>query len=244
MPRITLYIQPGFQLPGRKRCFSGTPFAIKVARLLRYKELTFQVDEVGWAERAQRLPELSASGKLPVLDYDDQRIEDSTEIANFIEDRHPKPSLVPTHPALRARCHFLEEWADEVLYWYGIYEQRRITNSEMVNSVYFVDLPESVQKLALERLDTEVEENLSRHGVGRYPVEKVKADVCRGLDALTTFIEADDYVAGPALSLADLALFGQFHRRMAGTNPWLESEVESRPVVADWLQRIDGETAL
>jgi glutathione S-transferase len=244
MPKITLYIQPSFQLPGRARCFSGTPFAIKIARLLQYKGLGFEVDEVGWIEREKRLPELSASRKLPVLDYDGERIEDSTEIAHFIEARHPTPALVPTTPVLRARCHFLEEWADEVLYWYGIYEQRRISSPALVESAYFADLPEAVRQHAAERLRANVDENLSRQGIGRYPIEKVQRDVRRGLDALTCLIEADGYVAGPALSLADVALFGQFHRRMAGTNPWLEAEIEERPAIAEWLPRIDVLTGL
>ena len=68
MPKITLHIQPGFQVEGRPRCFSGTPFAIKVQRVLQYKKLPFEVVEVGWLERAEVLPRLSASNKLPVLD--------------------------------------------------------------------------------------------------------------------------------------------------------------------------------
>jgi glutathione S-transferase len=67
--------------------------------------------------------------------------------------------------------------------------------------------------------------------------------VRRGLDALGSFVEADGFVAGSALSLADIALFGQFHRRMAGTNPWMESEIGERPAIAEWLRRIDELTA-
>ncbi len=29
---LTLYIQPGFQVPGKPRCFSGSPFVIKQVR--------------------------------------------------------------------------------------------------------------------------------------------------------------------------------------------------------------------
>ena len=69
-----------------------------------------------------------------------------------------------------------------MLYWYGVYEQRRITDSPELMSVYFADFPESVRVAAAERLAIGVDENLSRHGIGRYPVGKVKSDVRRGLD--------------------------------------------------------------
>jgi len=240
---ITLYIQPGFQVPGKPRCFSGSPFVIKVQRMLQWKRLPFRVEEVGWLERAERLPTISASRKLPVLDYDGERIEDSTDVAYALEARHPEPPLLPRDESLRARCHFLEEWADETLYWYGIYEARRITPGDVVNKAYFAGLPEEFRVVAAERSVKNVEENLDRQGVGRYPPEKVQADVRRGLDALVSLLRTDPFVAGPSLSLADIAIFAQLHRRSAGTNPWLESELADRPALRAWLIAVDRLTS-
>jgi glutathione S-transferase len=242
-PRIVLYIQPSFQVPGRARFFSGTPFAVKVQRILQFKRLAFEVREVAWADREAQLPRLSTARKLPVLEYDGRRIEDSTLIAHFLEERHPAPPLLPVDPVRRALCHFLEEWADEVLYWYGIYEQRRISPPGLIAEAYFADHPEPVRRSASEALAKAVEENLDRQGLGRYPVDKVKADVRRGLDSLASLIEATGWAAGPKLTLADLALFGQLHRRLAGTNPWLEQEFAARPVLVDWLGRVDRATS-
>jgi glutathione S-transferase len=239
---LTLYIQPGFQVPGKPRCFSGSPFVIKVQRILQYKRLPFRVEEIGWMERAERLPKISVSRKLPVLDYDGERIEDSTDIAYALDARHPEPPLLPSDELLRARCHFLEEWADEALYWYGIYEARRVTPGDVVSQAYFAGLPEDSRHVASERSAKNVEENLDRQGVGRYPPEKVQADVRRGLDALVSLLGNDRFVAGPALSLADIAIFAQLHRRSAGTNPWLESQLRARPALTGWLQRVDGLT--
>ena len=239
-PDITLHIQPGFQVEGRPRCFSGTPFAIKVQRILDFKALPYRVREVGWLERAEVLPTLGSSNKLPVLEYDGALVEDSTSIAYFLEARHPSPPLIPADPLLAARCSLLEDWADEVLYWYGVYAQRRITESPLVVDAYFRDLPEDFRARAVEATSVGVEKNLHRHGIGRYPKEKVMADIRRGLDAVTTFVSSGGFAAGPAPSLADFALFGQFHRRLAGTDPWLESEVAARPELAAWLERVDA----
>lgn len=239
---ITLYIQPGFQVPGRPRCFSGSPFVIKVQRILQYKRLPFRVEEVGWLERAERLPVLSASRKLPVLDYHGERMEDSTDIAYALEARHPEPPLLPDDELLRARCHFLEEWADEALYWYGIYEARRITPGDVVSKAYYAGLPEEFRVVASERTVKNVEENLDRQGVGRYLPQMVQADVRRGLDALVSLLRSEPFVTGPALSLADIAIFAQLHRRSAGTNPWLESELAARPALPAWIDRVDRAT--
>ena len=243
MPQITLHIQPGFQVEARPRCFSGTPFAIKVQRVLQYKRLAFEVAEVGWLERAEVLPKLSASNKLPVLDYDGERIEDSSDIARFIEHRHPSPPLIPSDPMLRARCHFIEEWADDVLYWYGAYEQVRITEGNVVARAYYRELPEEARRAAEEAAAKGAGRAQVVQGIGRYPPEKVKADVARGLDQLAVLIEADGFVAGSQLSLADVAVFGQLHRRLAGTNPWLEGQVAARPPLANWLDRVDSLTS-
>jgi glutathione S-transferase len=241
-PPITLFIQPGFQVEGRPRCFSGTPFAIKVERCLRYKQLPFDVREVGWLERATLLPTISRSGKLPVLRYGDQLIEDSTVIAYWIEERHPEPSLVPSDSVAHAHMHVLEEWADEVLYWYGIYEAARFGGFDVQVEAYFRDLPEPVRRAVAERMRASVAENLDRQGIGRYPKEKVIADVRRGLDALAALVTAEPFVTGPTLTLADVALFGQLHRRMAGTHRWLEQEVAARPAIQTWLRRVDAMT--
>lgn len=163
-------------------------------------------------------------------------------IAHALEARHPEPPLLPTDEVLAARCYFLEEWADEALYWYGIYEQVRITGADSVYAAYYAGLPDEFRAAATRRTVEQVADNLDRQGVGRYPAEKVKADVRRGLDALVTLLRTDGFVAGTALSLADIAIFAQLHRRSAGTNPWLESELRERPTLKAWLERVDRMT--
>lgn len=230
-----LYVQPGFQVPGRARCYSGTPFAIKVARLLRYKGVPFETIEVGWLERASRIQELGTSRKLPVLELEGRHIEDSTQIAYALERSVPTPPILPEDPLLRARCHFLEEWSDEVLYWYGIYDQ----DMEVALAAYFAALPENLRKEWVERFSEQIRTNLLRQGVGRYPRAKVVDDIERGLDHLVAYLNVEPFLAGPAPSLADFAVFGQIARRLAGTNPWFESAIELRPALRDWYQRVD-----
>jgi glutathione S-transferase len=242
MPDIVIYIQPSFQVPGYPVCSSGTPFAVKIERLLRYKRLPFHVEEVGWLERQARLPTLSPSGKLPVLQYDGERIEDSTTMAYFLEARHPAPGLIPADPICRARMHFMEEWADEVLYFHGLYGSLRPDGSTTIPHLR-QRLPDDYVAPVETAVRSYLQQVLSSQGVGRYPPEKVDADRTRSLDMLGALLADQGFAAGAALSLADLALFGQFTRYfLSGTQPQFEREMRTRSALVDWYRRVDEAT--
>ena len=240
MPEIVLHIQPAFRVPGYDACFSGTPFAIKVARILEYKRLAFRVEEVGWLERAERLPALSKSGKLPVLDYDRERLEDSTTIAYFLEERHPEPALIPHDAYRRAQMHLVEEWADEALYFYGLYGNVKLGGKTTIS--YLVHpLPPAVQETFEGAVRAYLEQILHHQGVGRYPPEKFQADLARGLNAMAALVARDGFATGPTLTLADLALFGQLTRYfLSGTQPLLQREIAARPPLVEWVARVDA----
>lgn len=242
-PAISLHTWPAFQLPGRSRCFSATPFAIKVQRVLQYKQLPFTMHEVGWDEAFTRLPEISASGKLPVLDYDGEKIEDSTRIAYLLEERHPEPALIPPDPCNRARMHFMEEWADEVLYRYRQYGELRFTDSDLTARAYFSTFPEETQARMVEKRRAGLETALHHQGFGRYPEAKFWAEFRRSLDGLAALIKRDGFLAGSGITLADLAVFAQIYRAVAGADPWYEAEVAERPVLHHWMERIDAMTS-
>jgi glutathione S-transferase len=241
---IVLYIQPAFQVPGHRACFSGTPFAIKIARVLQYKRLPFRVEEVGWLERAERLPALSQSGKLPIIEYDGRRIEDSTTIAYHLEERHPEPCLIPVDAYARARMHVMEDWSDEALYFHGLYANLRLGGRTTIS--FLIDrLPEDIAGHFEAMLVAYLEQVLHHQGVGRYPPEKIEADLMRSLDALEAIVARAGFAAGPTLTLADIALFGQIERYfVSGTHPRLEREIHSRRALVDWLHRVDAATDL
>lgn len=241
-PAITLYIQPGFRVPGRSRCFSGTPFGIKVERALRFKELPFRVREVSLQERSVVLPRISRSGKLPVLDYEGELIEDSTSIAALLEARHPLPSLTPSDPLEAGVCHLLEDWADEALYFYRAYGMLRL-GGELTIRYLTPPLDRELADRLDEGIRAHLDQVLQAQGMGRYPIEKFDPELGRLLDALEGRAASLGYLAGRSLSVADLAVFGQFARLLSGTDPWFEPRFASRPGLREWYTRVDSETA-
>jgi glutathione S-transferase len=78
-----------------------SPFCQKVARALRFKGLSYETVNYNGL-LAAKVGRLSKVGKLPVLDIDGKRIQDSTRIARYLDGHQPKPALYPADPQQRA----------------------------------------------------------------------------------------------------------------------------------------------
>jgi glutathione S-transferase len=61
---------------------------------------------------------LNPHRKVPVLIDDDVVVYDSTQIAEYLEDRYPQPPLFPASIAERVRCRRQEAAADEI--WFPL----------------------------------------------------------------------------------------------------------------------------
>jgi len=54
-------------------------------------------------------------GTVPALAADGERISTNRQIARFLEDRHPEPSLFPADPGQRRAVEEVERWANDTL---------------------------------------------------------------------------------------------------------------------------------
>lgn len=84
---------------------------VKVRAALRLKGLAFEVLNVHPMDRS-RVRELSGQSLVPVLLDDGRSLTDSTRILLYLEERFPRPALLPADPLPRAECLVLEDWAD------------------------------------------------------------------------------------------------------------------------------------
>ena len=93
--------------------FSVFPRRIRVA--LREKRIACEEVEVDIPGGAHRTPEflrLNPAGKLPILEDDGFVVAESTAILEYLEERHPTPSLLPGDLHDRARVRQLMAGAD------------------------------------------------------------------------------------------------------------------------------------
>lgn len=92
--------------------------ASKVKVILEEKGLSYRVERLRAGDLWKKPPELLAKhplGKVPYIECDLGVIYDSTVINEFLEDRHPEPSLRPRDPQALARMRMLENFGDEAI---------------------------------------------------------------------------------------------------------------------------------
>ena len=220
--------------------FATSPFTEKVRRALNYKGLPFEVCEVARMEvPSGKYAHVSSTGKFPAIEDGDKALCDSTDIIHHLDARYPDKPLTPTDRREAALAHAIEEWADESLYFYEM--TMRLTwehNLEAALDEFAATLPgmprDQLKALVLESVGKLVE----AQGLGRKPREHVIRDAERQLEALDAMLEGRDWLAGDALSYADLAVIGQLNALLYAAEA-REAFSRTKNIQA-WMARVDA----
>lgn len=219
-----------------------SPFCDKIRRALHWKRLPYAIHEVPLLEALTTYPrKVSPIGKVPALEVDGRVVADSTDIAYFLEERWPEPPLLPRDPAERALCHFLEDWADESLYFYEM--RLRFTfpkNRARWTAALLAHDGALMRATGAPVVVRAIRKQCREQGVGRRPEEMVLRDVDRHLDALAAWLAGKAWLVGSALSLADLAVFAQL--RCIDCAEEGHARIAARPSVVAWMARVAGAT--
>jgi glutathione S-transferase len=183
-----------------------SPFCMKVRAILDYKGLGYRsVNPLP----ARGILKRRGTGKVPAIEIDSVFITDSTNIALVLDERFPEPPLFPSSPRERGLCHTIEDWADESLYFIGLYyrwieEEGR----KPVGGVFGSSLKGRAAYLHYSRL---IARQLAGQGTLRKSPEHIRADLERNLDAIERMFGAGSYLLGDEPFLCDFALWGQLN---------------------------------
>jgi glutathione S-transferase len=219
-----------------------SPFCDKVRRVLQVKGVPYRVAEVTILDTLKgRLKTLSPAAKLPVLDIDDERIADSTDIVRFLEARFPDPRLVPVGAREQALVHFFEDWADESLYFYEMHLRFTLPH----NAARWV--PEAskfdnaiIRGIARAALPKAMARTTAAQGTGRKPLDVIKRDLDRHFHMLNCWLDGRDWLVGEELTLADIAVYVQLEC-IAGSSEG-QDLLRGYDVLRDWMQAVDAAT--
>jgi len=111
-----------------------SPYVRKVLVFLHGKKVPYQIDPIVPFFGDERFSKLSPLRRIPVLIDDRVTLCDSSVICQYLEERHPEPSLYPRDVADRARARWLEEFADtrmgDVFIW-------KLFNQVVINPFVF-----------------------------------------------------------------------------------------------------------
>lgn len=144
-----------------------------------------------------------------VLTPDGDLWQDTSEILDRLEARHPEPALYPTTPVQRVVSYLVELYGDEIALLPGMHY--RWSFDESIEKV-IVDFssptgtPGKGQKFADKMKST-----LPGIGVTPETAPAIEAHLRDLLDALSAHFEAHRYLLGDSPSLADCGLMGPFY---------------------------------
>jgi len=190
------------------------PFSRKVRVVLAEKKLEFDpVIEVPWDARDEFL-KISPQGEIPVLVQDGaEPLSDSTAIAEYLDEVHREPPLLPSDPLDRA----------EVRRLVGLFDAK--FNRE-------VTIPLIGEKI-IKRLSQPKSEPDSK------AIRSGFAAIHRHLDTIAWLSERRTWLAGPHYSLADIAAAAHLSCiDYLGDVPW-----EGHQGAKDWYVRVKSRPA-
>jgi glutathione S-transferase len=87
-------------------------FCEKVRVVLAMKNLPYEIVDVRKDDR-KSLIEYTGQRKVPSMDYNGQRLIDSTLISALLEEKHSVNSIYPDGASNRGLCLAMEDWSDE-----------------------------------------------------------------------------------------------------------------------------------
>jgi len=183
-----------------------SPFCMKLRSVLSYKGLPYErVPVLG--PSLMELLRRSEVRKVPALDVDGRLLIDSTDIAHELERLFPMPPILPADPRLQGLSHALEDWADEALYFLGLYFQWLEPRGKPMVRKAFGATPLGIgARLFYQR---RIAAQLRGQGTGRKSAGHIASDLRRELAALTGMLAGQPFLLGAQPYLCDFAVNAQ-----------------------------------
>jgi glutathione S-transferase len=218
--------------PYRFHAFEVSYFSAKVRPALRYKGVWYEERRADLTEIRRR----TGLAFIPVvITPDDETWQDSTDIYDQLERRHPKPPLFPSGPLQRIAAHLIEVYADEFALLPAMHYRWASELGEATARARFSAMMGSRERgnKAADRM-VRARFMLGASVEAGPAIEQHTRDV---LDALSAHFEVHPYLLGARLSFGDCALMGpidgHFFTDLVSRRLLLETAV---PVVG-WIER-------
>jgi len=210
---------------------------MKVRAILDYKGVPYdRVTPLG--STMLKLRRRGKTGKVPAVEIDGELVVDSTDIAYAIDEKFPDPPLLPTDARERGLCHALEDWADESLYFIGLYyrwyeaEGRKAVPAAFGKSVSGRVLYRYYLRMMLAQIRGQ--------GTLRKTPDHVRRDLERHLDAIEGMLAARPYLLGDRPYLCDFALWGQLN--YLNRTPVGGEAIKPRQAIGSYIVRMKPAT--
>lgn len=212
-----------------------SPFCNKVRRCLSYKGLDYSVVDYNGL-LALNAAKLSKVGKLPVVDFDGHRVQDSSAIARYLDEKYPQKLLYPRESRALAEARMWEDWAGQSLYFYEIYF-RMLDPVSLERGLDLIAKGRPAYERAILKyvFKTRYPRKLKEQGLARMPREEVERLFFDRLEDIEALLEGRDYLGGDAPNIADFSVVGQLDELVRTSE--LKPRILGYPRIAAWLVR-------
>ncbi len=181
---------------------------------------------------------------IPVLiSPDDIAVQDTTEIIDFLEERHPKPSIYPLNPRQKLTSLLFELYADEWLLIPAMHY--RWTYNEDFAFAEFgrfaaPDAPEETRRKIGAKASARFRGAMPALGITARTAPAIEAWYEELLSQLNNHFSTHDFLLGTRPCIGDFALFGPLYAHLY-RDPWSGAMMDrTAPHVARWVQRMDN----
>ncbi len=238
-PAITLYDLP--VKPQDTRWESYSPYVLKVSRALRLLKLPYVIEGLDFSKVKQYNP----VGQLPVLRMDDALIPDSTRILRRINGLTRDGLIRGLDATAAAEAWLWEELGDTTLYPFCLAARWREDDAwANLRRIVFGEVPAPLRGVIAGSVRRKVLKNLVMRDFTRAGLEACRARFSQTLDDLEVRSPQQAFWMGSDLpSVADLGLFASLHALRLPLAPWYATEIQNRPKLSAWLDRVEAATA-
>jgi glutathione S-transferase len=219
-------------------------FSGKLQGYLRYKELPHRLHEPSWWEMVDLLYPATGLMKVPVLQTpENEWLQDSTPMMEWLEQRHPEGRILPEDPFLSFACHLLEDYADEwlwrpALHYRWNFPVDAIALSHRFTYEFLSDLP--MPRWFATRFIRWRQDRIYGRGDGIVPATRthVESIYLRNLQWLQAIFETRPYLLGDKPCLADFGFFASMFRHFS-MDPTPAALMQNQaPAVYEWVARM------
>lgn len=213
-----------------------SPFCNKARRCLKFKGLDYSVVNYNGL-LARKAATLSPVGKLPVLDYDGERIQDSGRIAAFLDRKHPERLLYPADAQALAAARLWEDWAGASLYFFEIYiRMLDAGNREKALDLICAGRPGWERWLLREVFKRRYPKKLKAQGLGAYDRAEVERQLLQHVAGLDVLLDGRPFLTGLSANIGDLSVAAQLDE-IIRTDDGLASRILAHGRVKTWLEK-------
>lgn len=229
----------------------GAEFSLysgKLRSYLRKKGLDFEEIRPSILTYKRFIVPRTGVGFIPVLQTpEDQVVQDTTEIIDFLERRHGEPSVYPTGPVQKLVALLLEVYGDEWLlipamhYRWNFPEENQPFINEEFGRLLFPWLPAFMQRALGRRVGKRFAGLLPALGITKEMKPAIEGSYLALLDDLDRHFADHAFLLGERPSIGDFGLIAPLYAHLY-RDPYPGRLMRERsPNVARWVERMVSE---